>query len=79
MKDDPDRGMLCIDWDDDDPIEIYKTESDNDYQRLEIFLLPCNYLNSEFGNVDSVKPECVTDLEEQIKYLGPIHWQLYVN
>ena len=56
--------MFCLDWDDDDPIEVIGTEIDNDYTRLEVVLTPCNYVHRQLGDVgDSIHPECVTDLE----------------
>ena len=45
MRSDPERGLFCIDWDDDDPIEIYGDEIDMNYSRLEILLTPCNYIH----------------------------------
>ena len=28
--------MYCIDWDDEDPFEIYGNENDDDYARLDV-------------------------------------------
>ena len=35
------RGMYCIEWNDE--LEIMGNETDDDYARLDIVLLPCNY------------------------------------
>ena len=64
IKTDPDRGLLCLDWEDDEPLEIIGHESNYDFTRLEVALLPCNYVHTMHGNNwDSIHPECVTDLE----------------
>ena len=64
LQTDPDRGMLCLDWNDEEPIEIIGADSNDDYTRLEVVLTPCNYIHTALGNTwDSVHPECVTDLE----------------
>ena len=56
--------MLCLDWDDDEPIELIGTSIDDDYTRLEVVLTPCNYKHTQLGyQGDSISPECVTDLE----------------
>ena len=45
---------------------------DDYYTKLDILLTPCNYLHTHSNYTgDSVSPECVPDLEEQIKYIGP--------
>ena len=46
---DPERGMFCLDWVDSDPIEIIGSEFDEDYTRLEVVLLPCNYVHTMLG------------------------------
>ena len=57
--------MLCIDWKDDYPVEILGSEFDSDYSRLEVLLLPCNYLHTMLGyQGDSISDECVGSLEE---------------
>ena len=43
IKDDPERGFLCLDWDDSDPIELLGFGWADEYSKiLEINLLPCN-------------------------------------
>ena len=57
--------MFCIDWDDDDPYMITGYEFDDYYSRLEVVLVPCNYLHAELGyESDSINRECVGDLEQ---------------
>ena len=73
--------MFCIDWDDlDEPYQIQGYEFDNDYARLEIRVLPCNYIHTQMGfEGDSVSSECIRDLEKQIEYMGPVHLLIYMN
>ena len=41
-------------------------------------LVPCNYQHTYLGYTgDSVAPECIADLEQQIEYLGPLNILLY--
>ena len=64
IRSDPERGMFCLDWDDEDPIEVIGSEIDNNYTRLEVVLVPCNYVHQQLGDVgDFIHPECVPDLE----------------
>ena len=62
IRNDPERGMLCIDWDNEkQPISIMGDEGEDNYQRLDIILVPCNYVHTSFGwDKDSVHPECET-------------------
>ena len=72
--------MVCIDWDDDEPISIGGIQNDDNYQILDIVLVPCNYIHSQLGYTeDSVATECVPDLNEQINYIGPSKWTLLMN
>ena len=66
LRGDPERGMLCIDWNDPEmPIIIKGDEYNDDYQRFEAVLVPCNYVHTELGyEGDSIHPECVHNLEE---------------
>ena len=71
INSDPKRGFYCIDWDDDNPFEIYGQQTGLNYQRLEVILVPCNYVHKEFGETgDYVRDECQSDLESQKEYLG---------
>ena len=57
--------MFCIDWYDDDLFEILGSDEDDDHTRVEVVLVPCNYLHTQFGyDGDSISPECIGDLEE---------------
>ena len=46
IKDDPDRGMFCLEWKDDDPYEVQGYFMDDFYTRLEVNLVPCNYIHT---------------------------------
>ena len=49
--------MFCLDWDDDNPIEITGSDIDEDYTRFEINLTPCNYVHTMLGDIgDSIDP-----------------------
>ena len=59
VRDSPNRGFFCIDWDDDAPNLIYGDWSEADYQSIEIVLVPCNYVHAEVGETDDyVREEC---------------------
>ena len=63
IQNDENRGFFCIDWTND--LEIYGDLS-KDSSHLEFFLLPCNYLFTEWGyEGDSVHADCIWDLERQ--------------
>ena len=65
LKENPERGMFCIDWDDNLPYEVYGSELTNDYSRLDIAMVPCNYLHTMLDyKGDSVSSECIGDLEQ---------------
>ena len=62
VKDDPKRGFFCLDSDSFYDIELYGNENNANYQRLEISLVPCNYLHTRFGyDGDSIDSECIAD------------------
>ena len=45
------RGLFCLDYDSiGDLSEIWGIEDDENYQRMELILLPCNYVHAEFGH-----------------------------
>ena len=72
----PKRNMFCID--DFKNYVIYGNEKNSEYQRFEVVLVPCNYLHTLFGYTeDSIHPECVADLNEQLEYLGPLNLKVY--
>ena len=61
---DPDRDLFCLDWNGmKNEMEIWGIEDDqNNYQRLEFLLVPCNYVHMEFSNInDSIAEECIAD------------------
>ena len=65
IRNDPRRGMFCLDWDDDNPIEITGSDIDADYTRFEIVMTPCNYLHTHLGYTgDSIDPSCNPNLED---------------
>ena len=60
---------------------IYGKEIDADYQRIDIAMLPCNYVHAEFspGDPSTVSEDCIADRQQQIEYLGPINWLIYFS
>ena len=58
--------MFCLDWQENEDFVIYGREVDNNYQRLEVLMLPCNYKHAEFADSeeDTINEECVADLEK---------------
>lgn len=72
-------GMYCLDWTDDvEPILIYGNEKNDEYQRVELVLVPCNYVHTRLGyDGDSVTEECLADKDKMIEYLGPIEFLMY--
>ena len=55
--------MFCIDWNDDDPIELINRDAkDDDYARIDVIMTPCNYLHTMLGyEGDSISDECIAD------------------
>ena len=45
IRSDPSRGMYCIDWDGEEPIEIMGDEAEDNYIRFEAIFSPCNYVH----------------------------------
>ena len=65
VRNNPNRGFLCVDWTDDDPIEFVGQSNDDDYTRFEVAIVPCNYIHIELGfRGDSIHPECEEELEK---------------
>ena len=81
MKTREGRGLYCMDWDAlADDIEIWSVSEDDNYQRWEFVLLPCNYVHAEFGDVgDFVGEECIADLDTQTNYLGNMKSIIYID
>ena len=70
--------MFCLDWSKD--LEVYGNELNDEYQRLEIVMVPCNYIHTQFGyEGDSISENCIDNLEKQIEYLGPLDFMIYHN
>lgn len=55
--------MYCFDWTDDvEPILIYGNEKNDEYSRVELVLVPCNYVHTRLGyEGDTVPEECLAD------------------
>ena len=67
------RGFLCLDWDDQNPLEIYGESLDTEYQRLEAVITPCNYIHDYLqDNGDTIHPDCIYDRDEQFEYVKQI-------
>ena len=80
MRDDPERGLNCIDFDKDAEHVIFGDNKDDSFYRLEVILTPCNYLHTDHNYTgDSINPECVPDLDKQTEYIGESNWQIYKN
>ena len=63
VKTNPKRNMFCIN--EFENFVIYGNEKNTEYQRFEVVLVPCNYLNTQFGYTgDSINPECIADLDK---------------
>ena len=70
--------MFCVDWNEGENLQIYGNEKNDEYQRVELVLTPCNYLHTHLGyEGDTIHPECVADLDAQIEYLGAIEFLIY--
>ena len=73
--------MYCIDWEDPEgtgDLLIYGNEKNNEYQRIEVVLVPCNYQHTKWGYTgDKISPKCNPDRDAQIKYLGPTEFLIY--
>ena len=57
-------GMYCLDWEGDGVEDklIYGHSKNDEYQRLDIVLVPCNYVHSYLGyEGDSIPDECLAD------------------
>ena len=75
--------MFCLDeWPDD--FELGNETADDEYNRLELIVTPCNYIHSHLGyetleNGYEVPDECIPDFEQQVEYLGPCDVITYVT
>ena len=85
IKADPNRGMYCLDLmqepgsasegdNQERNLTVFGNEKNGNYQRIEVVLVPCNYLHSNF---ETVSQNCEPNLNAQIKYLGPLELIIY--
>lgn len=79
VKNDEKKGLFCVDPVETD-YEVYGGLNSNDYQSVDIVLVPCNYVHAKWGyKEDFVSEECIADLDQQLAYLGPVNFLLYIN
>ena len=65
IRENPERGMYCIEWNDDDPIKLYGTGHEDDFARIDVIFVPCNYLHTMLDyKGDTIHPECVGDKQK---------------
>ena len=77
---DPNRGLYCVDWERyGDFLSVWGISSYQDFQFIELTLVPCNYLHTWWGNEDSVSDECIRNRDQQMAYLGNIRAQVYIT
>ena len=63
MTTNPDRGFFCIEWDKAD-MNLHGNENKNDYEILEIMVLPCNHRETHLGGTeDKISDKCIADLD----------------
>ena len=68
---DESSSFMCIDWDEDDPYITYGKESQPNFRGIEVIATPCNFVKEYEVDDDSRIPhDCISDPEEQFKYLG---------
>mgnify|MGYP001029142513 CR=1 FL=1 len=80
IKSDPNRGFLCIDWRDEEPLWIFGEENDDEFQRLEVWVLPCNSQYTDTGPLPGeISEDCDPSLDAQSKYLANSQILLLVN
>lgn len=71
--------MMCIDWEQED-IDLFGPESGGNYSELDVMIVPCNMRLTNFGGLDDrIASDCVENLDEQRKYLGPMNMLIYFN
>ena len=64
IRENPKRGLYCLDWSED--LYIFGEENNPEYQRIELLMVPCNYLHQKWGYTeDSVSNECISDPQKQ--------------
>ena len=74
--------LFCLDWDNIEigDIAVWGVSNDDNYQRWEFVLLPCNYVHKEFGDGnDTVHEQCNSNHDDQMAYLGNMNVVMYVS
>ena len=67
IRQNPKRGMYCIDWDQAD-IQIYGNENNMNYQNLDIVLVPCQLLLPDIGfTEDAIPNDCLADRQDRTR------------
>lgn len=64
IRADPKRDFFCLDWSEDsEPMNVYGyQEVEAEYSALEVLVVPCNYVNKEFGPIgDTIHETCHYD------------------
>ena len=59
-----DRHLYCMSWDelDDETLSLWGTENDDNYQRWEFNLLPCNYVHKQISDIgDGIHSGCIAN------------------
>ena len=83
IQTDPERGFYCLDWDKNEPFEIFGDENQDNYRRLELNFMPCNSIGTDLGIMQGelgvVNSECETSLEKQSEYIGKSHLLILAN
>ena len=68
-----DHKLFCIDQERyRDILEVWgNVNQEDEYQRFEFVLVPCNYVHAEIERTDDfVSKECIPDRDVQTNYLG---------
>ena len=81
-KNGTDRHLFCIEWDqlEDNELRVWGIENDDNYQRFEFALLPCNYIHTELGDIgDTIPQNCTANKIEQMEYLSNMKVSLLVT
>lgn len=65
------KGLLCVDWDNENPILLYGGDMDRTSQIFEVILSPCNYLHNEITLKEtSFDAQCEINAKKQFEYLS---------
>lgn len=69
-------GLYCLDSLPDD-VTVGGVKLGSDYNQLHILFTPCNFISEKIGAVGT--QECISDLAEQLDYLGSPRVVYYFN